>query len=266
MKLTKEMILAKSGSFDLDAVFYLSLAKLSIDTIEPVINSCSGLETLDLSHNSLSSSELSVFSGRSLSRLRSLTLCCNRISSVRPLANIPTLKALYLQGNSITNMDDIALLGKRCGGLRVLYLKELNGSCANQVCSVPDYRSTILSFFPNLKVLDGERVQRRDCVHKLMEEIRVRFPSAEQEKDLLKKLAEEGKQKSSWVSDADVSLVPSSSVASHDTSVKAAQALLSDCQLLDSKCDEMIASLPKHIQQMWAKELGDVQTGSIIKG
>jgi hypothetical protein len=55
----------------------------------------------------------------------------------------------------------VKALAAKLPSLEVLYLKQLDGSEANPVCAtIPNYRRQLQQWFPQLLVLDGERLQQ----------------------------------------------------------------------------------------------------------
>jgi Leucine-rich repeat (LRR) protein len=58
------------------------------------------------------------------------------------------LRELYFRGNAISDLSQLQHLAK-LPNLRVLWLQD------NPCCSDPNYRSTVLQLFPNLRRLDN---------------------------------------------------------------------------------------------------------------
>ncbi len=79
--------------------------------------------------------------------IRELYLSYNDISDVSPLAGCDTLEVLDLEGNDIDDLSSLQFLSS-CNVLSSLSLE------SNPVASQPEYRSTVLSWLPQLQILD----------------------------------------------------------------------------------------------------------------
>lgn len=79
--------------------------------------------------------------------IRELYLSYNDISDVSPFAGCDTLEVLDLEGNDIDDLSTIQFLSS-CGLLTSLSLE------SNPVASQPEYRNTVLSWLPQLQILD----------------------------------------------------------------------------------------------------------------
>jgi hypothetical protein len=79
--------------------------------------------------------------------IRELYLSYNDISDVSPLAGCDTLEVLDLEGNDIDDLSSLQFLSS-CNLLSSLSLE------SNPVASQPEYRCTVLSWLPQLQILD----------------------------------------------------------------------------------------------------------------
>ncbi len=62
-------------------------------------------------------------------------------------------------------------MGRKLPQLRVLHLRELDGSRANPICAQNDYRDALLRAFPALTVLDGESLHLKKPISEMAKEI-----------------------------------------------------------------------------------------------
>mmetsp|Transcript_31987 Transcript_31987/g.38701 ORF Transcript_31987/g.38701 Transcript_31987/m.38701 type:complete len:271 (+) Transcript_31987:330-1142(+) len=153
--LNEMSILAQAGQFDIEAVCTFSYIGKGLTQIT-CLNACINLVELNLSDNLLTCIE----GLEGLSKLKKLTLTSNKIKEVENLESLESLEHLLLQNNQIATFDQLNLpmLGF-LPKLRSLYLKNVDGSQPNPVCREAQYRKKILSFFPELRNLDGERLR-----------------------------------------------------------------------------------------------------------
>ncbi len=79
--------------------------------------------------------------------IRELYLSYNDISDVSPFAGCDTLEVLDLEGNDIDDLSSLQFLSS-CNLLSSLSLE------SNPVASQPEYRGTVLSWLPQLQILD----------------------------------------------------------------------------------------------------------------
>ena len=100
-----------------------------------------------------------------LSRLETLMLANNKISSVEPdfAEMCPKLSSVILTNNRLSRLEDIDRLGSGCLKLTRLSL------IGNLVCNLPNYRLYTIGRIPSLKVLDFQSVtqQEREMANKL---------------------------------------------------------------------------------------------------
>jgi hypothetical protein len=159
MRLTKKLLCQQAGTFDLDTVFTVGLSNLSLRGLDAVINECVHLKSVNLSRNQLSG--LGGLDGGCLLELDTLNVSQNVLTSLSECAKLNALKKLYLHGNRIESASEVKALAAKLPSLEVLYLKQLDGSEANPVCAtIPNYRRQLQQWFPQLLVLDGERLQQ----------------------------------------------------------------------------------------------------------
>lgn len=178
----------------------------------------------------------------------------------------------YLTGNNIQNFDDLSAIGRKCLGIKTLYLKEINGSLANPVCSANNYRETMLAYFPNLKVLDGERLRKVDCIYRLTDEINKLFPSMQHEQDVIRRLQEEEKKKDSKAAMMDwipyncliPTILQSEADIIADMQIKSLSNAVEDCTQLEKVCDDMVSSLGYQAKEIWMTELNKLTIGGVL--
>jgi hypothetical protein len=92
--------------------------------------------------------------------IRELYLSYNDISDVSPFASCDTLEVLDLEGNDIDDISSIQFLSSCC------LLSSLSLE-SNPVAAQPEYRSNVLSWLPQLQVLDD--ISRGEDVSHLAE-------------------------------------------------------------------------------------------------
>lgn len=90
-------------------------------------------------------------------RLRMLLLHNNHISRIQDQlgSSLPMLEVLILNNNKLKSMDEI----KRLVDLRQLEVLSLVG---NPICSQKNYRQMIISAFPNLRILDYQKIKPQE--------------------------------------------------------------------------------------------------------
>jgi hypothetical protein len=88
--------------------------------------------------------------------------CCarrltnNKIRSLAFVAQLPALEQLFLQGNRVDHMKEMGAMAG-LSALRVLYLRNVDGSDPNPVTEHLAYRTGVTRHVPSLSNLDGER-------------------------------------------------------------------------------------------------------------
>jgi hypothetical protein len=167
-QLTEQDIRDKSGSFDLAAVFRLKLDDLGLDqALHGCINGCVNVETVSVRNNKLT--DLSNINGRLLVKLRSLDVSCNALKSLNSLRSCPGIQHLHAQGNQISSLAELKSLSHNLPSLITLYLQDSKRVERNPVCSQPGYLAEIKKVFPNLELLDGELLERKQLVSEVPE-------------------------------------------------------------------------------------------------
>ncbi|XP_041368851.1 leucine-rich repeat-containing protein 61-like isoform X2 [Gigantopelta aegis] len=152
-KISKQLLKTRSGEFDVESIHSLCLREAGIDDLG-CISECLSLERLDLSRNIIS--KLHKLAG--LTNLHTLNLSGNNITSLEGLQALDNLKTLNLAGNLIGSLESLRCL-TGLENLQELRLKDVIHSLSNPVCQNVDYRAEMISMFPNLSVLDGERLK-----------------------------------------------------------------------------------------------------------
>ncbi|CAF98325.1 unnamed protein product, partial [Tetraodon nigroviridis] len=180
-KVTSALLKSLTGEFDLESILFLKLRGQGIQDLG-CIGECMNLERLDLTGNNITN--LAALS--SLRHLSVLNLSANKVSSLEPLRSCESLQNLNVAGNVISSIENLHCLQSlnklenlrfkdntynytnpgnfqsklRFGGV---WVGELTSHCffCVSVCRNSSYRAIILEMFPNIKVLDGERVVGR---------------------------------------------------------------------------------------------------------
>ncbi|XP_075994563.1 leucine-rich repeat-containing protein 61 [Genypterus blacodes] len=154
-RVTAVLLKSRAGEFDLESILFLKLRGLGIHDLG-CIGECVNLERLDLSGNNITN----LASLTSLRLLSVLNLSANRISSLEPLRNCESLQNLNVAGNILSSIENLHCL-QPLRKLENIRLKDNTYNYTNPVCRNSSYRAIVLEIFPNLRVLDGERVVGR---------------------------------------------------------------------------------------------------------
>ncbi|KAL0968915.1 hypothetical protein UPYG_G00273640 [Umbra pygmaea] len=154
-KVTAGLLKSRTGEFDLESILFLKLRGLGIFDLG-CIGECITLERLDLSCNNITN--LAPLS--SLRLLLVLNVSANRITSLEAISSCDSLQSLNVSGNLISSIDNIHCL-RSLRKLENIRLKDNTYNYTNPVCKNSTYRNIILEMFPNIRVLDGERVVGR---------------------------------------------------------------------------------------------------------
>ncbi|XP_074534605.1 leucine-rich repeat-containing protein 61 [Halichoeres trimaculatus] len=154
-KITAVLLKSRTGEFDLESILFLKLRGLGIHDLG-CIGECMNLERLDLSGNSVSN----LTPLASLRLLSVLNLSANRISNIEPLRSCESLQNLNVAGNILSSIENLHCL-QSLKKLENIRFKDNTYNYTNPICRNPSYRNIILEMFPNIKVLDGERVVGR---------------------------------------------------------------------------------------------------------
>uniref|UniRef100_A0AAY5JWK8 Leucine rich repeat containing 61 n=1 Tax=Esox lucius TaxID=8010 RepID=A0AAY5JWK8_ESOLU len=154
-KVTAVLLKSRTGEFDLESILFLKLRGLGIYDLG-CIGECINLERLDLSCNNITN--LAPLS--SLRLLLVLNVSANRITNLEAISSCDSLQSLNVAGNLISSIDSIHCL-RSLRKLENIRLKDNTYNYTNPVCKNSTYRNIILEMFPNIRVLDGERVVGR---------------------------------------------------------------------------------------------------------
>lgn len=154
-RITPLLLKSRTGEFDLESILFLKLRNHGIHDLG-CIGECINIERLDLSGNNISN----IASLASLRLLSVLNLSANRISNLEPLRNLESLQILNLAGNVLNSCECLYPL-QSLKKLENIRLKDNTYNYTNPVCRNNSYRTHALEMFPNIKVLDGERVVGR---------------------------------------------------------------------------------------------------------
>ncbi|XP_048825332.1 leucine-rich repeat-containing protein 61 isoform X2 [Brienomyrus brachyistius] len=154
-KITPVLLKSRTGEFDLESILFLKLRNFGIIDLG-CIGECMNMERLDLSGNNIAN----LVPLASLRRLLVLNLSANRIASIEAICTCDSLQSLNLAGNLISSVENLQSL-KSLRKLENIRLKDNTYDYTNPVCKNFSYRSILLEMFPNIKVLDGERVVGR---------------------------------------------------------------------------------------------------------
>lgn len=164
--ISKAMLKRTSGEFDLESIFTLNLSDMGIEDLG-CIGLCTTLESLNLSRNNCS--QLLPLSG--LSCLTHLDLSSNRISNIEGLQTLSNLCSLNIAGNLISSCDVLRIL-RDLEKFTELRMKDNIRGLTNPACHSVQYKSRVLSFLPDLSVLDGERLAGKGSdLFKIFEEM-----------------------------------------------------------------------------------------------
>ncbi|XP_053119322.1 leucine-rich repeat-containing protein 61 [Hemicordylus capensis] len=155
VRITSQLLKAKTGEFDLESILLLKLRGLGIMDLG-CLGECVSLEWLDLSGNAIT--HLGPLS--SLKALAVLNISSNRITSLEPLSGCENLQSLNAAGNLLSSLQQLqGLAGLR--HLESLRFTNPVGRLSNPLCTSIGYRVAMLEMFPGVKVIDGERVLGR---------------------------------------------------------------------------------------------------------
>ena len=123
-KLTRELIAQKAKSDRIQKIKNLNLWGSNLDDIS-IISEMPSLEIVSLS--------------------------VNKIRTLKPFANCPNLRELYLRNNLIADLKEITYLAD-CENLKILWLSE------NPICDIKNYRAKVISILPQIAKLDDVMV------------------------------------------------------------------------------------------------------------
>lgn len=125
-----------------------------VTVVENLTAQLDTLEELYLSHNNISNRGASQPTGLMLefTKLTTLDLSRNRISSTHPFAHLAQLEDLWLSGNKITSFDDVEPISV-LSNLEAIYLEY------NPVANEFEYRKRLASINPSLQQIDANMIQ-----------------------------------------------------------------------------------------------------------
>ena len=127
-KLTRELIVQKVRSDKLAQIKNLNLWGNNIDNVD-ILTQMPSLEIVSLS--------------------------VNKISTLKPFAELPKLRELYLRNNMISDLNEIKyLIG--CENLSILWLSE------NPICKNKNYRYVVVGILPQLEKLDDVAITEEE--------------------------------------------------------------------------------------------------------
>ncbi|KAF4095246.1 leucine-rich repeat-containing protein 61 isoform X1 [Onychostoma macrolepis] len=230
-KITTVLLKSRTGEFDLESIMFLKLRNLGIYDLG-CIGECINLERLDLSGNNITN--LGPLSP--LRRLLVLNLSANRISNLEHLSSCESLQSLNVAGNVIPSVDNLHAL-KSLKRLESIRLKDNTYNFTNPVCKNSSYRTLILEIFPNMKVLDGERVVGRGSdLYQLCKDIDDTIKAGMYKNGQLPELPET----KPWVDDGFWEIKRSNN-AIVDEAYKQFSDVLHECRLLNSRAAHVIS-------------------------
>ena len=177
MSLSKYIIRARGGEFDIEAVSLLNLSGLGLEDIR-ILSKCTNLVSLDLSNNCLVNLE----GLETLVRLKKLNLSNNKLENLKQLEKMESLESLHLEGNLIKNTDQLWPL-KNCTRLTHLYLRNITNTLNNPLLlltinnsfSHASYVDLLTNLLPWLRVIDGQRLANKFLAQKLDECNNIKF-------------------------------------------------------------------------------------------
>ncbi|XP_051898317.1 leucine-rich repeat-containing protein 61 [Pristis pectinata] len=239
VRITVDLLKSITGEFDLESILSLKLTKMGICSLG-CIGDCVNLERLDLSRNDISNLKPLA----SLKLLTVLNLSANRISNLDPLQSCENLQSINLAGNLISSVDALRSLTE-LKKLDTIRLKDTVCSFSNPVCMNTSYLSTMLDMFPNMKVLDGERVSGRGSdLYRLCKDIDASLKEIDSSAPVRGPL---GPKK--WVEDSYWELQPMQQTQT-DEAMEQFYELLNECRKLNSKAADVITKTKRTLRAM----------------
>jgi hypothetical protein len=153
--LTQELIKYATGQFDIALVHSLNIPMLQIRSVAPnaFLECATRLTSLDVSRNLLTSLDPLAL----LTSLQLLDISCNMISSLEPLRKCVALEVLHAEGNCVDSMGALQCLeATYLPNLRGLHLQRRDGSDSNPVCiDRKSYVAHMSKVFGYVRCLDG---------------------------------------------------------------------------------------------------------------
>ncbi|XP_045068718.1 leucine-rich repeat-containing protein 61 isoform X2 [Coregonus clupeaformis] len=258
---TAVLLKSRTGEFDLESILFLKLRGI-YDL--GCIGECVNLERLDLSGNNITN--LGPLS--SLRLLKILNVPANRISNLdgihsrgnsatgRPTAFIvfvvwtngeaisscDSLQSINVAGNLISSIDNIHCL-QSLRKLENIRLKDNTYNYTNPVCKNMSYRNILLEMFPNIRVLDGERVVGRGSdLYQLCKDIDETIKAGFYRNGQLPELPD----CKTWV-DNDFWEIKRSNNAIIDEAYKQFNDVLHECRLLNNRAAHVISQTERSL-------------------
>uniref|UniRef100_A0A7S3Y7M0 Uncharacterized protein n=1 Tax=Lotharella globosa TaxID=91324 RepID=A0A7S3Y7M0_9EUKA len=184
-RLTREVLVARSGEFTLESIFSLSLRKQGLK-LTAALGECKHLKNLDLAENGLKDLRVEGHALPDMKHLKFLDLSQNGLTSADSIPMCERLEILHLEGNRIKNPRDLLKLKTNAPRLKQLFLQAINGTLQNPMCLKSKYAVTVKSMFPSLQVLDGMRLNYHFSLFNLGLKLEEEFQkAAEKDQDLL---------------------------------------------------------------------------------
>lgn len=230
-KITASLLKSRTGEFDVESILFLKLKSLGIGDLG-CIGECLNLERLDLSGNTITS----IAPLATLRLLLVLNVSANRISSLDPLSSCESLQSLNVAGNLIPSTDSLLCL-KPLKKLESIRLKDNTYNYTNPVCKNSAYRNILLEMFPNIKVLDGERVVGRGSdLYQLCKDIEDTIRAGMYRNGQMSEVADS----KPWVEDGYWEIKRSNN-AIVDEAYKQFNDVLHECKLLNNRAAVVLA-------------------------
>ncbi|XP_061102387.1 leucine-rich repeat-containing protein 61-like [Conger conger] len=230
-KITAELLKSRTGEFDLESILFLKLRGLGIYDLG-CVGECMNLERLDLSGNNITN--LTPLS--SLRVLLTLNLSANRINSLEAINTCYSLQSLNVAGNLISSIENLHCL-QSLRNMESIRLNDNLYNYTNPVCKNSAYRNVLLEMFPNIKVLDGERVVGRGSeLYQLCKDIDDTIKEGMARNGQAVEVAE----CKPWVEDGYWDIKRSSNTII-DEAYKQFNDVLQECRLLNSRAAHAIA-------------------------
>jgi len=158
LRMTVDLIKAKSGQFDLESIQWLDMTGCGIPTMEN-LSELTSLQELKLGRNNLRKVE---GLGADKPRLTSLDLSDNKLTTLEGLSGLTALRSLRLEGNKIGDVSELNRL-LPLTNLRQLWLATPAASTKkNPLCDHPSYMSVVMRTLPQLEMIDGEHMVLRE--------------------------------------------------------------------------------------------------------
>ncbi|XP_078285864.1 leucine-rich repeat-containing protein 61 isoform X5 [Rhinoraja longicauda] len=157
-----------------------------------------------------------------------------KLTKMNPLYSCENLQNLNLAGNLISSVDVLRSITK-LKNLDTIRLKDTVCSFSNPVCMNTSYLNTMLDMFPNIKILDGERVSGRGSdLYRLCKDIDDSLKEIDSNPPLCASVSP-----TKWVEDRYWELKPMQQTRTDKASEQVFE-LLKECRELKSKAADVI--------------------------